>query len=183
MLMDEPVPGSMLAAGLSEGDEDDAVAEGFWGAPLRGVRLRWLAGVALAFLLAFWVHAKLRGERVARRCQECGTPYCTHCHSDFRERTYCAPCTPVFGLICVRIGTPAVTVNALASVRTCAPVVTVTVRGPGTAPAAIANVAVSCVALVTTVVAVMPTPKLAVVVPFTQAVNCPLTVTARLVAP
>ena len=96
MLMDEPVPGSMLAAGLSEGDEDDAVAEGFWGGPLRGVRLRWLAGVALAFLLAFWVHAKLRGERVARRCQECGTPYCTHCHSDFRERTYCAPCTPVF---------------------------------------------------------------------------------------
>ncbi len=96
VMVDEPVPGSMLAAGLSEGDEDDTVAEGFWGAPLRGIRLRWLAGVAVALLAAFWAHATLRRERVARRCQECGAPFCTHCHSDFRERTYCAPCTPVF---------------------------------------------------------------------------------------
>ncbi|MBI4537585.1 MAG: hypothetical protein HY712_06475 [candidate division NC10 bacterium] len=96
VVMDEPVPGTVLAAGLYEGDEDDVVAEGFWGRPLRGVRVRWLAGVALVFLVAFWTHARLRGGRVATRCQECGTPFCVHCQSDFRERAYCSPCAPVF---------------------------------------------------------------------------------------
>jgi tetratricopeptide (TPR) repeat protein len=95
-VMDERMQGSMLASGLGEEDEHDAVAEGFWVAPLRGIRLGWLPGVAFALLAAFWGHATLRGARVARRCQECGTPFCTHCHADYRERSYCSPCTPVF---------------------------------------------------------------------------------------
>jgi tetratricopeptide (TPR) repeat protein len=95
-MLEEPVPAAVLAAELGTEDEGDAIAEGFWGGPLRGISLRWLPAVALALLAAFWAQARLRSARAAARCQECGTPFCTQCHPNFRERTYCGPCTPVF---------------------------------------------------------------------------------------
>ncbi|MFA5026651.1 MAG: hypothetical protein WC713_02155, partial [Candidatus Methylomirabilota bacterium] len=96
LVVDEPVPAGLLAAGLSAGDEGDAVAEGLWGGPWRGLPMRYLPGLALLLLAAFWGHAYWRGSRAARRCQECGTPFCAACHHDYREQTYCAPCVPVF---------------------------------------------------------------------------------------
>jgi hypothetical protein len=80
------------------------------------------------------------------------------------------PVSPLFGEICVTVGAPivgVVTVN-VAGVLLLSPfaVVTVTVRGPAGAPAAIVKLVVSCVELVTFAgPAVTPAPLTATDVP------------------
>lgn len=105
-LLDEVVPGGVLAAEVAVPSSRVAeVAEGFWGGPLRGIGLAWLPGTAAVLLALLWVHAGLRGGRVARPCQECGTAFCARCQTDLKERSYCPPCTPVYRS---REGVPAV---------------------------------------------------------------------------
>ena len=71
------------------------------------------------------------------------------------------PWTPEFGLTWVITAVAAFTVNPFTREATSVPVVTVTVRAPVVALAAIVMLAVRVVALVTvTVFTVMPAPKL-----------------------
>ncbi len=97
-VIDEPVPWGALAAGLTPRDGDvRAVAEGFWGRPLRWVPLALLPQVGLGLLIFFWAYASLRGRRSpVRRCQQCGTPFCGKCQANPKEKEYCAPCAAVF---------------------------------------------------------------------------------------
>ena len=89
---------------------------------------------------------------------------CNEVRSRQRDWTLC-PCTPLFGLIEVSVGGARFTVNG------CAPlvppeVVTVTFWAPVAAFAAMANVAVICVALSTVVLlTVIPAPLRAMVAP------------------
>jgi hypothetical protein len=88
------------------------------------------------------------------------------------------PCCPLFGFTIVSTGVPFVTVNPFASVTTSPPVVSVTLCAPAVAVDAIFNTAVAVVAEFTVKDAiVIPVPKLAVVVPCTKCVSCPVTAT------
>ncbi len=90
----------------------------------------------------------------------------------------CWPCWPVFGFTSVSTGVPLVTVKPLVSVTTSPPVVTVTLRAPLAAAGSMFSTAVAVVAeLMVSVATVIPAPKLAVVVPCTQCVNCPVRLT------
>jgi tetratricopeptide (TPR) repeat protein len=97
-VIDEPVPWGVLAAGLAPRiGERRAVAEGFWGSPLRGVSLSLLPYAAGVLLILFWTHVGLRGRRPpVRRCQQCGTPFCKTCQTNSKEKQYCAPCAAAF---------------------------------------------------------------------------------------
>jgi tetratricopeptide (TPR) repeat protein len=97
-VLDEPVPWGTLAASLAPQIEDvHAAAEGFWGAPLRGVSLVLLPYVAGLCLILFWVHGALRGRTPpVRRCPQCGTPFCGKCQKNPKEKEYCGPCALVF---------------------------------------------------------------------------------------
>jgi hypothetical protein len=82
---------------------------------------------------------------------------------------FCCPCWPVFGVTETRAGAPEVTVKPLVRVSTWPPVVSVTLRAPVAALTLMLSTAVAVVAEVTVRdVTVMPTPKLAVVVPWTK---------------
>lgn len=97
-LMDEPVPWEAVAAALApRSGEVRAVAEGFWGRPLRGVSLTLLPYTAVGLLVLFWTQGTLRGgtPRV-RRCLQCGAPFCGKCHTIPKEKEYCSPCAAVF---------------------------------------------------------------------------------------
>ena len=97
-VIDEWVPWDALAASLTlRTGGVRAVAEGFWGAPLRGVRLTLLPYVAALLLVLFWAHVMLRGRRPpVRRCVQCGTPFCRKCQTNPKEKEYCGPCAAVF---------------------------------------------------------------------------------------
>lgn len=97
-VIDESVPREALVAGFAPGIGDvRAVAEGFWGSPLRGVSLGLLPYVAVLFLILFWTHVTLRGRTArARRCQQCGAPFCGKCQTHPKEKEYCGPCAAVF---------------------------------------------------------------------------------------
>src|SRR5205814_5267488 len=91
------------------------------------------------------------------------------------------PCWPVFGLTVVSTAVPLVTVKPLARLTTSLPVVTVTVLAPAVAVALMEITAVALVAeLTVNELTVMPLPKPAVVVPWTQCVNWPVRATERL---
>jgi hypothetical protein len=75
----------------------NAIADGLWGGLLRGVSLDLLPYVAGLLLIVFWVHAGLRERTMpARRCEQCGTPFCTKCQSNPKEKECCGPCAAVF---------------------------------------------------------------------------------------
>jgi tetratricopeptide (TPR) repeat protein len=97
-VVDEPVPWSALAAGLTPPIRDvRAVAEGFWGRPLSGVSLALLPYTAVILLILFWTHVMLRGRTPpVRRCYQCGTPFCGRCQTNPKEKEYCGPCAAVF---------------------------------------------------------------------------------------
>ena len=97
-VVDEPVPDGALAAGLAPPIRDvRAVAEGFWGSPLRGVSLALLPYAAGILLILFWTHVMLRGRTPpVRRCQQCGTAFCGRCQTRPKEKEYCGPCAAVF---------------------------------------------------------------------------------------
>jgi tetratricopeptide (TPR) repeat protein len=97
-VVDEPVPWSALAAGLTPPIRDvRAVAEGFWGRPLSGVPLALLPYAAVLLLILFWAHVMLRGRTPpVRRCHQCGTPFCVRCQTTPKEKEYCSPCAAVF---------------------------------------------------------------------------------------
>jgi tetratricopeptide (TPR) repeat protein len=98
VVLDEPVPWVSLAANLSPSPATvQAVAEGLWGAPLRGVRLGQVPLVAILVLAAFWVHVAIR-RRIppVRRCIQCGTPFCSKCQVTVKEKEYCRSCASVF---------------------------------------------------------------------------------------
>ncbi len=98
VVVDEPVPWDDLVAGLAfRTGEVKAVAEGLWGMPLRGVRLRQLPVVALALLVLFWFYGTLRGRSSpVRRCQQCGEAFCRRCQPHPKEKDYCSPCAAAF---------------------------------------------------------------------------------------
>jgi hypothetical protein len=84
----------------------------------------------------------------------------------------CWPCGPLFGVADNRAGVPAVTVKPLESVSISLPVVSVIVRVPVAAAELMFKTAVAVVAEFTVSDAtVIPAPKPAVVVPWTQFVN------------
>jgi hypothetical protein len=98
VVLDEPVPWATVAGTLDLAPTAvEAVAEGLWGAPLRGIRLDQLPMVAVAMLVAFWAHVVVR-RRIppVRRCIQCGAPFCSKCQVTAREREYCRPCGAVF---------------------------------------------------------------------------------------
>jgi tetratricopeptide (TPR) repeat protein len=97
-VVDESVPRETLLAGLAPAAQDvAAVAEGLWGAPLRGVPLPYLPHVAALLFLLFWTHVALRGRMPAvRRCRQCGAPFCPRCQKSPKEKEYCQPCATVF---------------------------------------------------------------------------------------
>jgi tetratricopeptide (TPR) repeat protein len=97
-VVDEMVPWDALVAGLVPATRDAAaVAEGLWGAPLRGVTLPLLPYVAVLLLILFWTNVALRGRMPpVRRCHQCGTPFCLRCQRSPKEKEYCAPCATVF---------------------------------------------------------------------------------------
>jgi len=97
-VVDEPVPWDTLVAGLVPTPRDvAAVAEGLWGAPLRGVPLSLLPYVAGLLVVLFWTHAVLRGRiPPVRRCVQCGLPFCPRCRVSPKEKDYCTPCATVF---------------------------------------------------------------------------------------
>lgn len=97
-VIDESVPREALVAGLAPWIGDvRAVAEGFWGSPLRGVSLRLLPYVAVLLLILFWTHVTLRGRTPpVRRCQQCGAPFCGKCQTHPKEKEYCSRCAAVF---------------------------------------------------------------------------------------
>ena len=97
-VIDEPVPWDALTAGLApQRGEMRAVAEGFWGSPLRGVSLPLLPYAGGILLVLFWTHVALRGGTPpVRRCHQCGTPFCGRCQTTQKEEEYCAPCAAVF---------------------------------------------------------------------------------------
>jgi tetratricopeptide (TPR) repeat protein len=97
-VVDEPVPWNTLVAGLVPPPRDvAAVAEGLWGAPLRGVPLSLLPYVAGLLVILFWTHAVLRGRTPpVRRCVQCGLPFCPRCRVSPKEKEYCTPCATVF---------------------------------------------------------------------------------------
>ena len=98
LVVDEAVPWNDLAAGLAPRIGDvGAIADGLWGGLLRGVSLDLLPYVAVLLLIVFWVHAGLRERTMpARRCEQCGTPFCTKCRPNPKEKEYCGPCAAVF---------------------------------------------------------------------------------------
>lgn len=98
VVVDEPVPWDDLVAGLAfRTGEVKAVAEGLWGMPLRGVRLRQLPVVALALLVLFWFSGTLHGpSSPVRRCQQCGEAFCRRCQPNPKEKDYCSPCAAAF---------------------------------------------------------------------------------------
>jgi tetratricopeptide (TPR) repeat protein len=97
-VLDAPVPGEVLAAGLAPRRRDvRPVAEGLWGRPLRGVPLASLPYVAAGLLTLFWARVALRGwTRPVRRCSQCGAAFCGKCQNNPKEREYCGPCAAVF---------------------------------------------------------------------------------------
>lgn len=97
-VVDEPVPWSALAAGLTPPIQDvRSVADGFWGRPLSGVSLALLPYAAVILLILFWTHVMLRGRTPpVRRCHQCGTPFCGRCQTNPKEKEYCGPCAAVF---------------------------------------------------------------------------------------
>jgi len=97
-VVDETVPWDALAVGLLPATLDvAAVAEGLWGAPLRGVSLSLLPYVAALLLVLFWTNVALRGRMPpVRRCHQCGAPFCLRCQRSPKEKEYCAPCATVF---------------------------------------------------------------------------------------
>lgn len=97
-VVDDPVPWNVLVAALvPRTGEVEAVAEGLWGMPLRGVRLRQLPIIGVALLVLFWSYATLRGRSVwVRRCQQCGAPFCRRCQPNPKEKEYCSPCAAAF---------------------------------------------------------------------------------------
>ncbi len=98
ILVDEPVAWDAVAAGLAPRQaEVEALAEGLWGRPLRGVGLRGLPYASVALLALIWAHGLLRGRTPpVRRCRHCGAPFCARCQFDPREKDYCTPCAAVF---------------------------------------------------------------------------------------
>jgi len=97
-LVDESVPWDALVAGIVPDSKDvAAVAEGLWGAPLRGVSVSLLPYVAVLFVILFWAHVTMRGRMPpVRRCHHCGTPFCIRCQRSPKEKEYCTPCATVF---------------------------------------------------------------------------------------
>jgi len=98
VVLDEPVPWVSLAATLTPSPTTvQAVAEGLWGAPLRGVRLDQVPLVAILVLAAFWMHVVIRSRfPPVRRCIQCGTPFCSKCQVMVKEKEYCRSCASVF---------------------------------------------------------------------------------------
>lgn len=98
VVLDEPVPWASLAATLTPSPTTvQAVAEGLWGAPLRGVRLDQVPLVAILVLAAFWMHVAIRSRfPPVRRCIQCGTPFCSKCQVMVKEKEYCRSCASVF---------------------------------------------------------------------------------------
>ncbi len=96
-LVDESVPWDALVAGIVPDARDvSAVAEGLWGAPLRGVSVSLLPYVAVLLVILFWTHVTMRGRMPpVRRCHHCGTPFCIRCQKNPKEKEYCAPCATV----------------------------------------------------------------------------------------
>ncbi len=97
-VVDEAVPWDALVMGLVPDTRDvAAVAEGLWGAPLRGVPLTFLPYIAVLFVILFWANVALRGRMPpVRRCHQCGTPFCFRCQRNPKEKEYCAACATVF---------------------------------------------------------------------------------------
>lgn len=97
-VVDETVPWDALVVGLVPATRDvAAVAEGLWGAPLRGVSLTLLPYVAVLLVILFWANVALRGRMPpVRRCYQCGAPFCLRCQRSPKEKEYCAPCATVF---------------------------------------------------------------------------------------
>jgi len=95
---DESVPWKVLAAALAPRAEHvQRVAEGLWGAPLRGVPLRYLPYVVVGLLSLFWGHVLLRGwGSPVRRCHQCRTAFCAQCQPNLREREHCRACLALF---------------------------------------------------------------------------------------
>ena len=98
VVLDQPVPWPSLAGILTPSSSAvQAVADGLWGAPLRGVRLDQLPVVAMLLLAAFWVHVAIRSRiPPVRRCIQCGAPFCSKCQVTLKEKEYCRPCASVF---------------------------------------------------------------------------------------
>jgi tetratricopeptide (TPR) repeat protein len=98
VVLDEPVPWASLAGSLTPPPSAvRAVAEGLWGAPLRGIRLDQLPLVAILVLAAFWTRVALRSRiPPVRRCIQCGTPFCSRCQVTLKEKEYCRSCASVF---------------------------------------------------------------------------------------
>ena len=97
-VIDESVPWRVLAVGLApQFGEVRAVAEGFWGSPLRGVSLSVLPYVVVVLLILFWTHVRLRGRTPpVKRCHQCGTPFCGTCQTNPKEKQYCVRCAAAF---------------------------------------------------------------------------------------
>jgi hypothetical protein len=98
VLLDEPVPWLSLTASLAPSPAAvRAVAEGLWGAPLRGIRLDEVPLVAIVVLAGFWMHVVIRSRiPPVRRCIQCGTPFCSKCQMTVKEKEYCRTCASVF---------------------------------------------------------------------------------------
>jgi hypothetical protein len=143
-----------------------------------------VAAVALMFTNA----VALNGELTVRDATVIPAPKlavavpCTqfvNCPARVMDKLDC-PCWPVFGLADNNTGVPAVTVKPLDNVSISPPVVRVIDRAPVAAEALMLTTAVALAGEVTVRDAtVIPAPKLAVVVPCTQLVNWPASVTDR----
>ena len=93
---------------------------------------------------------------------------------------FCCPCWPVLGFTVSKTGVAAFTVKPWANVTTSAPVVSVTSRAPVAAAESMFSTAMALVGELTVKDAtVIPVPRLAVVVPCTKCVNCPVIATER----
>jgi tetratricopeptide (TPR) repeat protein len=98
LVMDEAVPWKNLATDLAPRVElMSVIADGLWGGQLRGISLHLLPYAAVLLVIAFWVYVPLRERRMpARRCEQCGTPFCSKCQFNPKERACCASCAAVF---------------------------------------------------------------------------------------
>jgi tetratricopeptide (TPR) repeat protein len=98
VVLDEPVPWATVVGSLAPVPAAvEAVAEGLWGTPLRGIHLHQVPWVAVAVLTALWAHVVAR-RRIppVRRCIQCGAPFCSKCQMTVKEKEYCRPCGAVF---------------------------------------------------------------------------------------
>ena len=97
LVMDDAVPWKNLATDLAPRVElMSVIADGLCGGQLRGISLNLLPYAAVLLVIAFWVYVPLRERRMpARRCEQCGTPFCSKCQFNPKERACCASCAAV----------------------------------------------------------------------------------------